>query len=114
MFDEFLFLVRNLEVSQGIFHNFLEYRSRNGAAIIAWMRLINIYYGCQARIISKSEPHKRGSILSTRVFPINGFPLRYCFPGPFTNALHFLANVTKPTLRTAHTDVIRQRALLAL
>ena len=40
--------------------------------------------------------------------------VHYHFPWPFADALHFLANVRKPTLVTYHSDVIRQRALLAL
>ena len=40
--------------------------------------------------------------------------VHYHFPWPFADALHFLANVRKPTLLTYHSDVIRQRALLAL
>ncbi|MCZ6502602.1 MAG: glycosyltransferase [Gammaproteobacteria bacterium] len=40
--------------------------------------------------------------------------VHYHFPWPFADALHFMANVRKPTLVTYHSDVIRQRVLSAL
>tara|TARA_B100002003_G_scaffold241423_1_gene263111 strand:- start:3038 stop:4147 length:1110 start_codon:yes stop_codon:yes gene_type:complete len=40
--------------------------------------------------------------------------VHYHFPWPFADALHFLANVQKPTLVTYHSDVIRQQKLLSL
>ncbi len=40
--------------------------------------------------------------------------VHYHFPWPFADALHFLGSVSKPTLITYHSDVIRQKKLLKL
>ncbi len=69
---------------------------------------------CRSNITLASTPLSASAFLRFHQLAKNADLVHYHFPYPFTDLLHIVSRVKKPTLLTYHSDIIKQKHMLKL
>lgn len=69
---------------------------------------------CRSNFTFASTPVSVSALLRFRQLANKADLIHYHFPYPFTDILHLVSMVNKPTLLTYHSDIIKQRYMLKL
>ena len=79
-------------------------------------RVVNVdghlVHRCRSNFEIASTPFSLSAFLRFRQMVRDADIVHYHFPYPFTDVLHFVTRVKKPTLVTYHSDIIQQKHLL--
>jgi len=71
-------------------------------------------YSCRSNFEIASTPFSASAILRFWHLTQRADIIHYHFPYPFADLLHFLTRVSKPTVVTYHSDIVKQKYLLSL
>jgi O-antigen biosynthesis rhamnosyltransferase len=69
---------------------------------------------CRSNFTFASTPVSASAFLRFQQLAKKADLIHYHFPYPFTDVLHLASRITKPTLLTYHSDIIKQRYILKL
>ena len=69
---------------------------------------------CRSNFEIASTPFSVSAFLRFRQLAKEADIIHYHFPYPFTDLLHFITRVNKPTVLTYHSDIVKQKYLLRL
>jgi len=74
----------------------------------------HLVHRCLSNFEIASTPISVSAFLRFRQLAAKADIIHYHFPYPFTDVLHLLSNIKKPTLVTYHSDIIKQKKLLKI
>jgi glycosyltransferase involved in cell wall biosynthesis len=74
----------------------------------------HLVHRCRSNFEIASTPFSLSAFLRFRQLAQNADIIHYHFPYPFSDILHFVTRINKPTLITYHSDIIQQKHLLKI
>lgn len=74
----------------------------------------HLVHRCRSNFEIASTPFSASAFLRFRQLAKQADIIHYHFPYPFTDILHFVTRIKKPTLVSYHSDIIKQKHLLKL
>lgn len=74
----------------------------------------HLVHRCKSNFEIASTPFSASAFLRFRQLAKKADLIHYHFPYPFTDILHFVTRINKPTLVSYHSDIIKQKYLLKL
>ena len=74
----------------------------------------HLVHRCRSNFEVASTPFSASAVLRFRQMAREADLVHYHFPYPFTDILHFVTRLKKPTVLTYHSDIINQKYLLKL
>jgi len=74
----------------------------------------HLVHRCHSNFEIASTPFSLSAFFRLRKLAKSADIIHYHFPYPFTDVLHLLLRIKKPTLVTYHSDIIKQKTLLKL
>lgn len=79
------------------------------------IKIDNYYvHRCRSNFTISSTPFSVSAFLRFKQLTIEADIINYHFPYPFSDLLHFITRVNKPTVLTYHSDIIKQKFLFKL